>query len=103
MRLIGNTGRVEPEPVPPSPAAPYTVNEAVARGTGNGSNDPRRDGGRPLVLSDCFRSGFWRVRQVAGAPPRARSVVAVIPARDEAPVIGRAIASLEPIPLSSPR
>jgi hopene-associated glycosyltransferase HpnB len=42
------------------------------------------------------RGGFWRMRveaapEVTGAPPR---VVAVIPARDEADVVGRTIASL---------
>lgn len=43
-----------------------------------------------------FRSGFWRVRPpaMAGSLPPPCSVVAVIPARDEAPVIGRAVASL---------
>ena len=43
----------------------------------------------------AFRGGFWRVRPEAipGSPPP-RSVVAVIPARDEAEVVGRAIASL---------
>src|SRR5947209_3940975 len=44
----------------------------------------------------ALRGGFWRVRDDAGgassAPPRA--VVAVVPARDEADVIGRAIGSL---------
>jgi hopene-associated glycosyltransferase HpnB len=42
------------------------------------------------------RGGFWRVPDdAAGAgPPPARSVVAVIPARDEADVIGPAVASL---------
>ena len=45
----------------------------------------------------ALRGGFWRVRDeaalsaVAGA---ARSVVAVVPARDEADVIGRAVGSL---------
>src|SRR5262249_12596474 len=44
-----------------------------------------------------FRGSFWRLRhapapKAASAP--ARSIVAVIPARDEAPVIGRSIASL---------
>lgn len=44
-----------------------------------------------------FRGGFWRLpyRPAAGAPlASARSVVAVIPARDEAAVIGRAVRSL---------
>src|SRR5213080_1795472 len=44
----------------------------------------------------AFRGGFWRVRQSAvalSAAPR-RSIVAVIPARDEEAVIGRAVASL---------
>jgi hopene-associated glycosyltransferase HpnB len=44
----------------------------------------------------AFHGGFWRVRQpavaVSAAPPR--SIVAVIPARNEAAVIERAIASL---------
>ena len=42
-----------------------------------------------------LRGGFWRVQQrtpAAGAP--SRSVVAVVPARDEAAVIGRALSSL---------
>lgn len=44
----------------------------------------------------AWRGGFWRVPQraaAAGAAP-ARSVVAIVPARDEAAVIGGAIASL---------
>ncbi len=43
----------------------------------------------------AFRGGFWWVRQrpVASSPPP-RSIVAVIPARDEEAVIGRALASL---------
>jgi hopene-associated glycosyltransferase HpnB len=43
-----------------------------------------------------FRGGFWRVPDgaLAGGPSPPRSVVAVIPARDEADVIGRAVASL---------
>ena len=42
-----------------------------------------------------FRGGFWWFRPVAAAgnPPQ-RSVVAVVPARDEAATIGRAVASL---------
>jgi hopene-associated glycosyltransferase HpnB len=44
-----------------------------------------------------FRGGFWRLpyhpSPLPGTPPN-RSVVAVIPARDEASVIGRAVASL---------
>ncbi len=44
-----------------------------------------------------FRGGFWwlpyRPAPVAGSPT-VRSVVAVIPARDEAAVVGRAVASL---------
>jgi hopene-associated glycosyltransferase HpnB len=44
-----------------------------------------------------FRGGFWwapyRSRRVAASAP-VRSVVAVIPARDEATIIGRAVASL---------
>jgi len=44
-----------------------------------------------------FRAGFWwapyRSTPIPASVP-ARSVVAVIPARDEAPVIGRAVASL---------
>jgi len=44
-----------------------------------------------------FRGGFWRLPYrstpvTANAPPR--SVAAIIPARDEAPVIGQAVASL---------
>ena len=46
----------------------------------------------------ALRGGFWRADQrLAPAPPalaRWPAVVAVIPARDEAPVIGRAVASL---------
>src|SRR5260370_25197057 len=44
----------------------------------------------------AFRGGFWRAPDdaTAAGPPPARSVVAVIPARDEADVIGRAVASL---------
>jgi hopene-associated glycosyltransferase HpnB len=44
----------------------------------------------------AFRGGFWRPPDdaTAAGPPPARSVVAVIPARDEAGVIGRAVASL---------
>ena len=47
----------------------------------------------------CLIAGrglFWRVHDnaVAAAPAPSRSVVAVIPARDEAEVIGRAVASL---------
>ena len=44
-----------------------------------------------------FRGGFWRLRRdapPAGAGASGGSVVAVVPARDEAAVIGRAIASL---------
>ena len=45
-----------------------------------------------------FRGGFWRADQWLdddGAPPDSwPSVVAVIPARDEAPTVGRAVASL---------
>src|SRR5215208_6457085 len=43
----------------------------------------------------ALRGGFWRIRPEparASAPPR--RVVAVIPARDEAAVIGRAVSSL---------
>jgi hopene-associated glycosyltransferase HpnB len=43
----------------------------------------------------ALRGGFWRIRATpaaAAAPPR--RVVAVIPARDEAAVIGRAVSSL---------
>jgi len=44
-----------------------------------------------------LRGGFWRLPcrlvPVAGSPP-ARSVVAVVPARDEAAVIGRSVVSL---------
>ena len=44
----------------------------------------------------ALRGGFWRVRDdTAGASSApARAVVAVVPARDEADVIGRAIGSL---------
>jgi hopene-associated glycosyltransferase HpnB len=44
----------------------------------------------------AFRGAFWRVPDgaLAAGPPLRRSVVAVIPARDEADVIGRAVASL---------
>ena len=43
----------------------------------------------------AFRGQFWRVRTIVNAPAAiARNVVAVIPARDEAAVIGRALASL---------
>lgn len=48
-----------------------------------------------LYLIFC-RGGFWQI-EPAPAPPRPappRNVVAVIPARDEAPLIGRALASL---------
>jgi len=42
-----------------------------------------------------FRGGFWRVRpEAAPGEPPPRSVVDVIPARDEAECVGRAIASL---------
>ncbi len=43
-----------------------------------------------------FRGGFWRVPEdaVPAGPQQSCSVVAVIPARDEADVIGRAVASL---------
>ena len=42
-----------------------------------------------------FRGGFWWFRPVAAAGnPPLRSVVAVVPARDEAATIGRAVASL---------
>lgn len=43
------------------------------------------------------RGGFWRVRPhllPPGAPPNAARIVAVVPARDEAPVIGKAAGSL---------
>jgi hopene-associated glycosyltransferase HpnB len=44
----------------------------------------------------AFRGGFWRIERGPGslAAAPARSVVAVIPARDEAEVIGDAVASL---------
>src|SRR5437763_12095069 len=44
----------------------------------------------------AFRGGFWRVGQPAVAVSSApqRSIVAVIPARDEAAVIERAVSSL---------
>jgi hopene-associated glycosyltransferase HpnB len=43
-----------------------------------------------------FRGAFWRIEpeQKMAAPPPCRAVVAVIPARDEADVIGDAVASL---------
>jgi hopene-associated glycosyltransferase HpnB len=43
-----------------------------------------------------FRGGFWRFAPPApiGPPPPGRAVVAIVPARDEAQVIGRAVASL---------
>lgn len=42
-----------------------------------------------------FRAGFWRVRPLPPvAAPTPRAVVAVIPARDEEAVIGRAVSSL---------
>src|ERR1035441_6743252 len=43
------------------------------------------------------RGGFWRFREEAGAgalPAAAPSIVAVVPARNEAETVGRAIASL---------
>src|SRR5580658_9690724 len=44
----------------------------------------------------AFRGGFWRLERLRApqSEPPARSVVAVIPARDEADMIGGAIASL---------
>jgi hopene-associated glycosyltransferase HpnB len=44
----------------------------------------------------AFRGRFWRVETTASVPTPMphRTLVAVIPARDEAPVIGRALASL---------
>jgi hopene-associated glycosyltransferase HpnB len=45
----------------------------------------------------CFRGGFWRLPDRMApiiANPPMRSVVAVVPARDEAATIGRAVASL---------
>jgi hopene-associated glycosyltransferase HpnB len=45
----------------------------------------------------CFRGGFWRLPYRPAAiveEPPLRSVVAVVPARDEAATIGRAVASL---------
>ena len=44
----------------------------------------------------AFRGAFWRIERAGrpDAPVPARSVVAVIPARDEADVIGGAVASL---------
>ena len=43
-----------------------------------------------------FRGGFWRVREdgATTGPMPMRSIVAVVPARDEADVIGRAVGSL---------
>jgi hopene-associated glycosyltransferase HpnB len=49
------------------------------------------------VYLACFRGGFWRFRErlVTGAPARpGASITAVIPARDEAAFIGRAVRSL---------
>lgn len=51
------------------------------------------------IAISTLRHGFWLARErdtLAGRPPPARwpSVVAVIPARDEAAVVGRAVASL---------
>ena len=49
-----------------------------------------------LVL-EFFRGGFWRADQrLSESEPRSYwpSVVAIIPARDEAPTIGRTVASL---------
>lgn len=44
----------------------------------------------------AFRGGFWRVREdgATTGPMPMRSIVAVVPARDEADVIGRAVGSL---------
>ncbi|MGA8398546.1 MAG: glycosyltransferase, partial [Stellaceae bacterium] len=44
----------------------------------------------------AFRGAFWRIERNtrSAAPVPARSVVAVIPARDEADVIGGSVASL---------
>lgn len=44
----------------------------------------------------AFRGGFWRLYRPAQAldPVPVRSVVAIVPARDEAAVIGRSLASL---------
>ena len=45
-----------------------------------------------------FRGGFWQLpyqpEAIVGEPPPLRSVVAIVPARDEAATIGRAVASL---------
>jgi len=45
----------------------------------------------------CFRGGFWKLRERLrhGTPSRAHTVTAVIPARDERDLIGRAVASLK--------
>ena len=43
----------------------------------------------------ALHGGFWRIRpEPARVPALSRRVVAVIPARDEAAVIGRAVSSL---------
>ena len=44
----------------------------------------------------CFRGGFWKLRERlrSGTPKREHTVTAVIPARDERDLIGRAVASL---------
>ncbi|MBV8777032.1 MAG: glycosyltransferase [Alphaproteobacteria bacterium] len=51
-----------------------------------------------------FRGGFWRIRPEGPAPASVspRAVVAVIPARDEADVIGAAVASLLAQDLAGP-
>ncbi len=51
----------------------------------------------------ALRGGFWRIRaEPAPVSPPPRRVTAVIPARDEAAVIGRAVASLLAQRLSRP-
>jgi hopene-associated glycosyltransferase HpnB len=44
-----------------------------------------------------FRGGFWKLRErlSSGTPSRSHSVTAIIPARDERDLIGRAVASLK--------
>ena len=43
----------------------------------------------------AFRDGFWRIRHPpVEAPPTLRKIAVVIPARDEATVIARAVSSL---------
>src|ERR1035437_10832689 len=52
----------------------------------------------------CFRGGFWKLREklTAARPACDHSVTAIIPARDERDLIGRAVASLHAQRTSSP-